>query len=89
MTITIDLPPSTEEQLRAHAAATGKTISALVLEAVQARLALAKLPLKELLRPLHEDFRQSGMSEDDLVMLLEDSLKQARSDRRSAAGSAE
>ena len=89
MTISIELPPSAEAQLRAHAAATGKSISALVVEAVQARLALARLPLKELLRPLHEDFRQSGMSGDDLDRLLEDSLKQARADRQSAAGSSE
>ncbi|HEX5443942.1 MAG TPA: hypothetical protein VFW87_08950 [Pirellulales bacterium] len=49
MTITIDLPPATEEQLRAQAEATGKNISTLVVEAVEARLALAQLPFKDIL----------------------------------------
>jgi hypothetical protein len=40
MTITIDLPPATEALLRAQAEAMGKNISALVVEAVEARLAL-------------------------------------------------
>ena len=45
MTITITLPPATEQRLRAQAAATGKEISTLVLEAVETRLALAQLSL--------------------------------------------
>lgn len=89
MTITIDLPAATEKQLRAQAAATGKSIGTLVLEAVQARLALADLSFKELLGPVHEDFRLSGMSEHEREMLLDDSLKEARSARRSATGSSE
>ena len=58
MTITINLPPATEEQLRAQAAATGKNISTLVVEAVEARLALAQLRLKDILAPVHAEFRR-------------------------------
>jgi hypothetical protein len=84
MTITINLPPAAEEQLRAQAEATGKNISTLVVEAVQARLALAHLQFKDILAPVHAEFEQSGMTEVDLSALLENSLEQSRSDRRSA-----
>lgn len=87
MTITINLPPATEEQLRAQAEATGKNISTLVLEAVEARLALAQLQLKDILAPVHADFRRSNMNEADLDTLLEGSLEKARSERRFDPGS--
>lgn len=79
MTITINLSPATEQQLRAHAEATGKNISALVVEAVEARLALAQLRFKDILGPVHAEFRRGGMSEADLSTLLEESLQKARS----------
>lgn len=88
MTITINLPPATEEQLRAQAQATGKNISTLVVEAVEARLALAQLRFKDILAPVHAELRRSGMSESDLNTLLEESLEKARSERRSHPGSA-
>jgi hypothetical protein len=82
MTITIDVPPDTEEQLRAQSEATGKTIDVLVLEAVQARLALAQIQFGVILDPVHADFRRSGMTEDELDTLLEDSLKASRQARQ-------
>jgi hypothetical protein len=87
MTITINLPPATEQQLRAQAEATGKNISTLVVEAVEARLALAQLRLKDILAPVYAEFRRSGMTENDLTTLLEDSLEKARTERRSNLGS--
>ncbi|HET6878838.1 MAG TPA: hypothetical protein VFI31_01635 [Pirellulales bacterium] len=88
MTITINLPPAAEEHLRAQAEATGKNISALVVEAVEAQLALAKLRFRDILAPVHAEFHRSGMSEAELNTLLEESLEQARSERRSHPGSA-
>ena len=43
MTIAINLPREAEEQLLAQAAATGENVSTRVVEAVEARLALAQL----------------------------------------------
>lgn len=82
MTITIHLAPAIEQQLRVQAESTGKNISTLVIEAVEARLALAPLQLKDILAPVHADFCRSGMSEADLSELLETSLEKARSGRR-------
>ncbi|HQU41357.1 MAG: hypothetical protein B7Z73_00095 [Planctomycetia bacterium 21-64-5] len=87
MTITINLPPAAEEQLRAQAEATGKNISMLVVEAVEARLALAQLQFKDILAPVHAEFDQSGMSDAELNALLESSLDEVRSEQRSAPGS--
>lgn len=81
MTITIELPAATEERLRAQATATGKNISTFVVEAVEARLALAQLQLKDILAPVHAEFKQSGMSATELDTLLETAIKEVRSER--------
>ena len=84
MTITITFPPETEERLRAQADATGKNISTLVVEAVEARFSVSQLSLREILAPAHDDFRQSGLTESSLDSLLEESRDDARTARRSA-----
>ncbi len=86
MTITITLPPATEERLRAQSEATGKNISTLVVEAVEARLSLARLSLRDILAPAHADFHGSGMTEAELDALLQGSVDEARSERRSPPG---
>ena len=88
MSITITLPPATEARLRAEAAATGKEISTVVAEAVEARLSLAMLHLRDILGPVHDDFRKSGMTEAELDMQLRNALVEARAERKAAPGSA-
>jgi hypothetical protein len=83
MTITITLPAATEERLRAEAEATGKDLSTLVLEAVEARLLLPRLSLRDILATVHEDFRQSGMTAAELDTLLEESVAESRAERKS------
>jgi len=82
MTITITLPPATEARLRAQAQATGKNIDAIVVEALEARLSLASTSLSNVLAPVHEDFQKSGMTEVELDMLLQNSLREARTVRK-------
>ena len=86
MTITITLPPATEERLRAQSEATGKNISTLVVEAVEARLSLTQLSLRDILGPAHADFQRSGMTEAELETLLRESVDESRCERRSATG---
>ena len=86
MTITITLPPETEQRLRAQAEATGKDISTLVVEAVEARLSLGKLSLRDILAPAHGDFHRSGMTDAELDSLLTESLADSRAERRIAPG---
>ena len=86
MPITIDLPAAIEEKLRAHAAATGKNVETVVVEAVEAKLTLSKLSFREILAPIHDDFKKSGMTEPELDHLLQDALTETRATRRSQSG---
>ena len=70
MTISITLPPDTEKRLRAEADAAGKDIGTFVVEAVEARLSLGKLNLRDVLSPVHEDLRKSGMTDAELDAYL-------------------
>lgn len=86
MTITITLPPETERRLQAEAEATGKNISTLVVEAVEARLSLAHLRLRDLLAPVHADRRDSRMTDAEWEALLQDTLDESRSERNAGLG---
>lgn len=82
MTITIDLSPDTERRLLAHASATGKDVNTLVREAVEEKLQTAPPTFAEILAPVHDDFRMSGMTEAELDALLVGELATARKERR-------
>ena len=86
MTITVNLPPATIEQLEAEAAATGKDIEKLVREAVQTKLARRKQTFAEVLKPIHDAVDESGMSEEEVQALVDKELKAVRKDRRSSQG---
>ena len=86
MTITVNLPPATIEQLEAEAAATGKDVEKLVREAVQTKLARRKQTFAEVLKPIHDAVDESGMSEEEVQALLDKELKAIRKDRRSSQG---
>ena len=86
MTITVNLPPATIEQLEAEAAATGKDVEKLVREAVQTKLARRKQTFAEVLKPIHDAVDESGMSEEEVQTLLDKELKAVRKDRRSSQG---
>lgn len=83
MSITITLPPATEERLRAEAEATGKDVDTFVAEAVETRLSLSTMSLRDILAPVHEDFRRSGLSDGELDALLGESLDESRAGRKS------
>ena len=78
MTITVNLPPATIEQLEAEAAATGKDVEKLVQEAVQTKLARRKQTFAEVLKPFHDAVDESGMSEEEVQALLDKELNAVR-----------
>jgi len=82
MSITVALPPGLETRLRAHADAAGKDVATVILEAVEARLALLQLNLREILAPAHADFQASSMNDAELETLLQEALDTVRSERR-------
>ena len=81
MTITIHLPPATEQKLHAQAAATGKDVETLVREAVEVTLALSDHSFRELLEPLHREVEESGIPEGELAALVDGEVAAARTER--------
>ena len=84
MTLTINLPPATLEQLKAEAQASGKDVETVVREAVDAKLARRKRTFAEILKPIHDAVEASGMSEGDVDELIDTELKAVRAERRSS-----
>jgi hypothetical protein len=84
MTLTIDFPPATLEQLKAEAAATGKDIQTVVREAVEARFARRRQTFADILKPIHDEVEASGIGEDELEKLVDDTVADARAQRRAS-----
>jgi hypothetical protein len=82
MTLTINLPPATIQKLQAEAAASGKDVDTLVREAVEVKLAVSGRSFREIMAPVHEQFRKSGMTDDELNILVNDAVADARAERR-------
>jgi hypothetical protein len=84
MTLTINLPTATIEKLRAEAAASGKDVDTLVREAVEVKLAVSGRSFRDIMAPVHQDFRKSGMSEDELDTLVDEAMADARAARKTS-----
>ena len=70
MTLVLELKPEIEKALRKKALANGKDFQYYVMETLE-RQAL-KPSLDEILAPVRQDFEESGMSEDDLNVFIDD-----------------
>jgi hypothetical protein len=84
MTLTVNLPAATIEKLQAQAAACGKDVDTFVREAVEVKLAVSGRSFREIMAPVHEEFRQSGMTEPELETLLDDALADSRAERKAS-----
>ena len=82
MTLTITLPPETEQKLRACAAAKGLNVADFALKAIEEKLHGVPPIVDELLAPLRQEFRASGLSDDELDDLLKQAGDEVRRDKR-------
>jgi plasmid stability protein len=87
MTLTINLPSATIEKLQAQAAATGKDVETFVREAVEAKLADKKRSFLEILKPLHDEVQESGITEEELDALIEQEIAAVRAKKGLRAAS--
>lgn len=78
MTITIDLPTTTENELRRRAKRTGKSVNELAADILQDTLR----PFEEIVAPIHEAFRQSGMTQEELDNFTDELIREVRAERR-------
>lgn len=86
MTITINLPAATLDQLKAEAQATGKDVETVVREAVEAKMALSHVSLPEVLRPIQKAVAAGGMTPEEAEAFFEQELSALRDERKSSSG---
>ncbi len=86
MTVTIDLLPEEERRLQERAAQRGQDLTAYLRQIIREDLDTPtpqdEGTFAEILAPIHEDFRKSGMTEADLDALLEEAIGEPRAERR-------
>lgn len=83
MTLEISISPEAEAKLREKAAMVGEAANSYAA-GVPERNAKRPLLLEEISGPIAEDFRKSGMTEDELSDLLEKAKHEMRRKRRSS-----
>lgn len=81
MTLTIQLPVEDEARLAMKAKRAGVDLPTFVERVLKAEM--SRPALEEMLKPVHDAFVESGMSEDDLSDLLVKAKKDMRAERRS------
>ncbi len=80
MTITIDLPTDIETALRKKALADGKDFQIFILDTLKTQA--LKPSLDEILAPVRQEFDESGMSEDDLNVFIDDLREKVWQEKR-------
>lgn len=75
MTLTIELSPGVESRLAAHAAKQGTTAEAVVKELVEQKFGEPRT-LAEIVAPVAAEFAASGMTEEDLDVLIEEAREE-------------
>jgi hypothetical protein len=77
--IELYLPQRVIRHLDALAEKTGRDRNGVIVELLEAT---RPLTLAEVVRPLHENFRQSGLKEEEVDALIEEEVKAVRAERR-------
>ncbi len=80
MSLTIQLPTEDEACLALKAKHAGVDLPTFVQRVLKAEI--SRPSIEELLKPVHDAFADSGMSENELSELLVQAKKQMRAERR-------
>ena len=80
MSVTIQLPAEAEARLAEKAKGAGIDVPTYVERVLKADV--SRPPLEEILKPIHDAFDKSGMSEEKLTDLLLTAKEEMRADRR-------
>jgi hypothetical protein len=89
MTISIELAPDEERKLEEKARARGQVVSDFVRELIRNELSGGHAVKKafgstfdEVLAPIREGWEQSGMSQDEIMALFEETRNEVRRERQ-------
>jgi hypothetical protein len=85
MTLKISLPPEEEKKLADRAAAAGQDVSGYVHQLI--RKDIDESMLAEILAPIHQSVRASGMTVPQVDALIDDAIAESRRERRSKRAS--
>jgi hypothetical protein len=77
--VELNLPQSAVRQLDTLAERSGKGRDGVIVELLQST---RPLTFANVVRPLHENFRQTGMTEDQIDTLIDEEVKAIRAERR-------
>jgi predicted transcriptional regulator len=77
MTLTIELPEAVERKLAEKASRSGRTPAAYVTELIERAVAPEKT-LDEILGPIRQEFAESGMTEEEFDVLIEEAREVPR-----------
>lgn len=80
MTLMIALPPEDEKKLAERAAASGQEMSEYVQKLIKRDI--EQPSLAEILAPIHQAVRASGISEAELDGIINDAIAESRRERR-------
>jgi hypothetical protein len=92
MTLTLHLPPEIEKQLQERATQAGQSVEGLALDLIEQALrpngatGHAGKTVAEIFAPVRDEFRRSGMTEEELSSLIEEARNEVW--REKQAGSA-
>jgi hypothetical protein len=86
MTVSIDLSPDEERRLQERASQLGQDVAGYLRRLIRENLdstrpATEGQTFAKLLAPVHQDFRESGMTEEELDTLLGEALAESRAER--------
>ncbi len=82
MTITIDLTKEAESKLRLRASEMGKDFPEFVEYLVEREARDPDPSFAEIVAPIQEDFRKSGMTESELEEFIDEVVQEVRQERR-------
>ena len=85
MTLMIALPPEDERKLAERAAANGQEMSEYVQKLIKKDI--YQPSFAEILAPIHQAVRASGMGEAEIDGLIDDAITDSRRERRAKKGS--
>jgi hypothetical protein len=77
MSITIDLSPETVRYLELRAQRVGEDVKKVVEQIVERSVP----SLREIAAPIHEEFRRSGMTQDDLDEFTDELIAEVRREK--------
>jgi plasmid stability protein len=85
MTLTLQLPPETEQKLKERAAEAGQSAEDLALKLLTEALGVNGVSqgqsFDEILAPVRKGWEESGLSDDQVDQLFDDALKKVRAEK--------